>query len=231
MHGMVSIMIGGGVLIGASLACTATAIAMSVTTRAVPETVRSTTLGSIAAVASISWCRSPPGARRSSSRSPTRSSLAKGAPGVAGLGAAGLAGVTVAMATGGTWSAARSRGSASGFLSSGFFSASILAVTGGGGTRAASSRGLASVAWSCTPGAAPAGPSPGSRAFSGAPRTPSTKPPTAHRPMTTATTLKTLRGMLHMRPTPNADRRKGEFRLRTRRPQKGRSAAGEVNAS
>ena len=43
-HGIVSIMIGGGVLIGASLACTATAITMSVAARAVPETVRSTVL-------------------------------------------------------------------------------------------------------------------------------------------------------------------------------------------
>jgi len=38
-------MIGGGVLIGTSLACTAAAIAMSVAARAVPATVRSTVLG------------------------------------------------------------------------------------------------------------------------------------------------------------------------------------------
>ena len=44
-HGLVSIMIGGGLLIGLSLACTAAAIAMSVAARAVPETVRSTVLG------------------------------------------------------------------------------------------------------------------------------------------------------------------------------------------
>jgi predicted MFS family arabinose efflux permease len=41
-HGLVSIMIGAGVLIGISLACTANAIAMSVAARAVPEMVRST---------------------------------------------------------------------------------------------------------------------------------------------------------------------------------------------
>ena len=44
-HGLVSVMIGGGLLIGLSLACTAAAIAMSVAARAVPETVRSTVLG------------------------------------------------------------------------------------------------------------------------------------------------------------------------------------------
>ena len=44
-NGIIPIMIGGGVLIGTSLACTAAAIAMSVAARAVPETVRSTVLG------------------------------------------------------------------------------------------------------------------------------------------------------------------------------------------
>src|SRR5258708_16081381 len=44
-QGFLSIMIGGGVLIGTSLACTAAAIAMSVAARAVPATVRSTVLG------------------------------------------------------------------------------------------------------------------------------------------------------------------------------------------
>src|SRR5581483_6540968 len=43
--GLVSIMIGAGLLIGTSLACTAAAIAMSVAARAVPATVRSTVLG------------------------------------------------------------------------------------------------------------------------------------------------------------------------------------------
>ncbi|MFK5065590.1 hypothetical protein ACI393_27720, partial [Klebsiella pneumoniae] len=41
-NGLVSIMIGAGVLIGTSMACTANAIAMSVAARAVPATVRST---------------------------------------------------------------------------------------------------------------------------------------------------------------------------------------------
>ena len=50
-QGLVSIMIGGGVLIGTSLACTAAAIAMSVAARAVPETVRSTVLGIVSAAA------------------------------------------------------------------------------------------------------------------------------------------------------------------------------------
>jgi len=44
-HGFLAVMIGGGVLIGMSLACTAAAIAMSVAARAVPATVRSTVLG------------------------------------------------------------------------------------------------------------------------------------------------------------------------------------------
>lgn len=59
-HGVVSVMIGGGVLIGASLACTATAIAMSVATRAVPETVRSTVLGIVSAVGSLGALLSAP---------------------------------------------------------------------------------------------------------------------------------------------------------------------------
>ena len=52
-HGLFSIMIGAGVLIGMSLACTAAAIAMSVTTRAVPVTVRSTVLGMVSAAGSL----------------------------------------------------------------------------------------------------------------------------------------------------------------------------------
>ena len=52
-HGFLSILIGAGVLIGMSLACTAAAIAMSVTTRAVPETVRSTVLGMVSAAGSL----------------------------------------------------------------------------------------------------------------------------------------------------------------------------------
>ncbi len=48
-QGLLSVMIGGGVLIGTSLACTAAAIAMSVAARAVPATVRSTVLGIVSA--------------------------------------------------------------------------------------------------------------------------------------------------------------------------------------
>lgn len=59
-HGIVSIMIGGGIFIGASLACTATAIGMSVATRAVPETVRSTVLGIVSAAGSLGALLSAP---------------------------------------------------------------------------------------------------------------------------------------------------------------------------
>jgi predicted MFS family arabinose efflux permease len=52
-QGFVSIMIGAGVLIGMSLACTAAAIAMSVAARAVPATVRSTVLGMVSAAGSL----------------------------------------------------------------------------------------------------------------------------------------------------------------------------------
>jgi predicted MFS family arabinose efflux permease len=52
-HGFLGIMIGAGVLIGMSLACTAAAIAMSVAARAVPETVRSTVLGMVSAAGSL----------------------------------------------------------------------------------------------------------------------------------------------------------------------------------
>jgi predicted MFS family arabinose efflux permease len=59
-HGLVSIMIGGGVLIGVSLACTAAAIAMSVAARAVPETVRSTVLGLVSGAGSLGALLSAP---------------------------------------------------------------------------------------------------------------------------------------------------------------------------
>ena len=52
-YGVVSIAVGGGLLIGASLAFTATAMSMSVTARAVSETVRSTVLGMVSAVGSL----------------------------------------------------------------------------------------------------------------------------------------------------------------------------------
>jgi predicted MFS family arabinose efflux permease len=53
-------MIGGGILIGISLACTAAAIAMSVAARAVPETVRSTVLGIDSAAGSLGALLSAP---------------------------------------------------------------------------------------------------------------------------------------------------------------------------
>ncbi|WP_315833379.1 MFS transporter [Bradyrhizobium prioriisuperbiae] len=52
-HGMLGILLGAGVLIGVSLACTAAAIAMSVATRSVPVTVRSTVLGMVSAAGSL----------------------------------------------------------------------------------------------------------------------------------------------------------------------------------
>src|SRR6195256_3840137 len=59
-QGLLSVMIGGGVLIGTSLACTAAAIAMSVAARAVPETVRSTVLGIVSAAGSLGALLSAP---------------------------------------------------------------------------------------------------------------------------------------------------------------------------
>jgi predicted MFS family arabinose efflux permease len=59
-HGLLSIMIGAGVLIGTSLACTAAAIAMSVAARAVPESVRSTVLGIVSAAGSLGALLSAP---------------------------------------------------------------------------------------------------------------------------------------------------------------------------
>jgi MFS family permease len=59
-HGVVGVVIGGGVLIGPSLACTATAIAMSVSARAVPAIVRSTVLGIVSAAGSLGALVSAP---------------------------------------------------------------------------------------------------------------------------------------------------------------------------
>jgi predicted MFS family arabinose efflux permease len=59
-HGLIGVMIGAGVLIGASLACTANSIAMSVAARAVPETVRSTVLGIVSAAGSLGALLSAP---------------------------------------------------------------------------------------------------------------------------------------------------------------------------
>jgi predicted MFS family arabinose efflux permease len=59
-HSLLGIMIGAGVLIGTSLACTAAAIAMSVAARAVPESVRSTVLGIVSAAGSLGALLSAP---------------------------------------------------------------------------------------------------------------------------------------------------------------------------
>jgi MFS family permease len=59
-QGFLSIMMGAGVLIGMSLACTASAIAMSVAARAVPATVRSTVLGIVSAAGSLGALLSAP---------------------------------------------------------------------------------------------------------------------------------------------------------------------------
>ena len=59
-HGFVAVMIGGGVLIGMSLACTAAAIAMSVAARAVPATVRSTVMGLVSGAGSLGALLSAP---------------------------------------------------------------------------------------------------------------------------------------------------------------------------
>ena len=59
-HGFVSVMIGGGILIGMSLACTAAAIAMSVAARAVPASVRSTVMGIVSGAGSLGALLSAP---------------------------------------------------------------------------------------------------------------------------------------------------------------------------
>ncbi|MGY2906053.1 MFS transporter [Bradyrhizobium sp. URHC0002] len=59
-NGFLSVMIGGGVLIGTSLACTAAAIAMSVAARAVPVSVRSTVLGLVSGAGSLGALLSAP---------------------------------------------------------------------------------------------------------------------------------------------------------------------------
>src|SRR6201994_3433501 len=59
-HGLASVMMGGGLLIGISLACTAAAIAMSVAARAVPATVRSTVLGLVSGAGSLGALLSAP---------------------------------------------------------------------------------------------------------------------------------------------------------------------------
>src|ERR1700754_5103430 len=59
-QGLLSVMIGGGFLIGISLACPAAAIAMSVAARAVPATVRSTVMGMVSAAGSLGALLSAP---------------------------------------------------------------------------------------------------------------------------------------------------------------------------
>ncbi len=59
-QGFVSVMLGAGVLIGMSLACTAAAIAMSVAARAVPASVRSTVLGMVSGAGSLGALLSAP---------------------------------------------------------------------------------------------------------------------------------------------------------------------------
>lgn len=52
-RGLVDVTVGAGVLIGAALACTASAMALAVATRAVPVAVRSTVLGIVTAAGSL----------------------------------------------------------------------------------------------------------------------------------------------------------------------------------
>lgn len=59
-QGMISVLLGAGVLIGASLACTAAVMAMSVAARAAPEGVRSTVLGIVSAAGSLGALLSAP---------------------------------------------------------------------------------------------------------------------------------------------------------------------------
>jgi predicted MFS family arabinose efflux permease len=59
-HGFVSVLLGGGLLIGISLACTAAAIAMSVAARAVPASVRSTVMGMVSGAGSLGALLSAP---------------------------------------------------------------------------------------------------------------------------------------------------------------------------
>jgi predicted MFS family arabinose efflux permease len=59
-NGLLSVMIGGGVLIGMSMACTAAAIAMSVAARAVPASVGSTVLGLVSGAGSLGALLSAP---------------------------------------------------------------------------------------------------------------------------------------------------------------------------
>jgi MFS family permease len=59
-HGLLGVMIGAGVLIGVALACTASAIALAVASRAVPEKTRSLVLGFITGMGSLGALLSAP---------------------------------------------------------------------------------------------------------------------------------------------------------------------------
>ena len=59
-RGLLAVMIGGGLLIGVALACTASAIAMAVASRAVPATARSLVLGFITGAGSLGALVSAP---------------------------------------------------------------------------------------------------------------------------------------------------------------------------
>jgi predicted MFS family arabinose efflux permease len=59
-QGLTAVMIGGGVLIGTALACTASAIAMAVASRAVPATLRSLVLGFLTGAGSLGALVSAP---------------------------------------------------------------------------------------------------------------------------------------------------------------------------
>jgi predicted MFS family arabinose efflux permease len=59
-HGIFSVMLGAGLLIGIALACTASAIAMAVASRAVPEKTRSLVLGFITGAGSLGALLSAP---------------------------------------------------------------------------------------------------------------------------------------------------------------------------
>jgi len=63
-HGIVGVMLGAGVLIGVALACTASAIALAVAARAVPETMRSLVLGAVTGAGSLGALLSAPIGRR-----------------------------------------------------------------------------------------------------------------------------------------------------------------------
>src|SRR5204862_6016548 len=58
--GLTAVLVGAGVLIGISLACTASGIALAVASRAVPASVRSLVLGAVTAAGSLGALSSAP---------------------------------------------------------------------------------------------------------------------------------------------------------------------------